>query len=134
MESKYLYKTSPNYFFIFIMLIGIVAPAFIADKVWVSNALNSGHPVTVIIFVGVLLAFLVLCLGLIIASKVIYLTTDHLIIAMPLIFYKRGILYSEIKDMTEKEENIDTENTEVKHRNRHLHKGEEVKAFKDTEE
>jgi hypothetical protein len=32
------------------------------------------------------------------------------------------------------EDNIDTQNTEVKHHNRHLHKGEEVKAFKDTEE
>ena len=35
---------------------------------------------------------------------------------------------------TNAEESIDTENTEVRHHNRHLHKGEEVKAFKDTEE
>jgi len=35
---------------------------------------------------------------------------------------------------TNAENTIDTENTEVKHHNRHLHKGEEIKAFKDTEE
>ncbi len=35
---------------------------------------------------------------------------------------------------TNAENDIDTENTEVKHHNRHLHKGEEVKTFKDTEE
>ena len=35
---------------------------------------------------------------------------------------------------TNAEENLDTENTEVRHHNRHLHKGEAVKAFKDTEE
>ena len=35
---------------------------------------------------------------------------------------------------TNAEENLDTENTQVRHHNRHLHKGEAVKAFKDTEE
>ncbi|TSJ41054.1 hypothetical protein FO440_15095 [Mucilaginibacter corticis] len=29
---------------------------------------------------------------------------------------------------------LDTENTAVKHHNRHLHKGEDIKTFKDTEE
>ncbi len=37
-------------------------------------------------------------------------------------------------DETNAEENIGTENTEVRHHNRHLHKGEELKTFKDTEE
>lgn len=32
------------------------------------------------------------------------------------------------------ENQIDFENTEVKHHNRHLRKGEDVKSFKDTEE
>jgi len=35
---------------------------------------------------------------------------------------------------TNAEGDIDTENTEVKHHNRHLHKGEELKTFKDPEE
>jgi len=35
---------------------------------------------------------------------------------------------------TNEDNDIDTENTEVKHHNRHLHKGEDLKAFKDPEE
>ena len=37
-------------------------------------------------------------------------------------------------DETNAEESIDTENMEVKHHNRHLHKGEDLKTFKDHEE
>lgn len=41
---------------------------------------------------------------------------------------------NEAMDETKAEDSIDTEETEVRHRNRHLHKGEELKTFKDTEE
>ena len=37
-------------------------------------------------------------------------------------------------DETNAANNIETENTEVKHHNRHLHKDEELKTFKDNEE
>jgi hypothetical protein len=37
-------------------------------------------------------------------------------------------------DETNANDQIDTKNTEVKHHNRHLHKGEELKTFKDPEE
>lgn len=40
----------------------------------------------------------------------------------------------EAADETNAEDNIDIENIDVRHHNRHLHKGEEIKTFKDTEE
>ncbi|MDP9079948.1 MAG: hypothetical protein M3O71_21185 [Bacteroidota bacterium] len=41
---------------------------------------------------------------------------------------------NEAIDETMADDQIDTENTEVLHHNRHLHKGEELKTFKDPEE
>jgi hypothetical protein len=41
---------------------------------------------------------------------------------------------AEAKDETNDINNIDTSELEIKHTNRHLHKGQDIKAFKDHEE
>ncbi|MDN3549316.1 hypothetical protein [Mucilaginibacter aquaedulcis] len=41
---------------------------------------------------------------------------------------------NEAKQEAQEENDLDTSESSVKHLNRHLHKGEDLKTFKDTEE
>jgi len=116
MEPDYLFKTKPNYFFMFFMVAGAVFFVFMANLLCPLSKLGElpkedktsfwVHVTVMFIFFG----FSVMCLVLALAFKVIYLTQNEVIVSTPLFFYKRTIMLNEIKGMTEKEEKISASN------------------------
>ena len=110
-----LYKATPNYFFVFVMAIGVFFSMVFAWKIWperidVQGVSRSTGYIVITVLTAISFALSVLCFMLIICSKVIYLTTDSIIITMPLVFYKRVIMLNEVKYMVENDERINMSN------------------------
>jgi len=92
-NTDYLYKTKPNYIFVVFMIIGAGFFIFLSSLAWPFKNGNITADV-LLVFFG-LFAFLFLCF--VIGFKIIYLTSTEIIITIPVIFYKRVIMLSDIK-------------------------------------
>lgn len=97
-NADYLYKTKPNYIFIVLMVAGAGFSIFLSSLAWPAKEGN----ITADIFLLLFCLFALLCLSLAIASKIIYLTATEIIITVPVFFYKRILLLSEIKSLNDK--------------------------------
>ena len=99
----YLYKTKPNYIFIAFMIIGSGFFIFLSSLAWPVKSNNIAAVIVLFIFC----LFALLCLSLAIGFKVYYLTQAEIIITIPLIFYKRTIMLSDIKSLSDKDVAVD---------------------------
>jgi len=100
---NYTYKTRPNYVFMVFMLLGAGFFIFLNSLVWPVKSYN-GTALIVPVISGL---FALLCLYLAVGFKIIYLTPTEIIITIPVVFYKRTLLMSDIKTLNDKDVTMD---------------------------
>jgi hypothetical protein len=104
MESAdYLYKTKPNYVFMVFMIAGAVFFIFLSS---LSLPVKDNN-IAAIVFLILFGLFAMACLSLAIGFKIYYLTQTEIIITIPLVLYKRVILLSDIKSLSDQDVKVD---------------------------
>jgi len=110
MQTECIYKTKVPYAFIACMIFGVAFFGFLFNSTYhVKQApgekIDPETALWIIAGVSSLFAFFaVCCLYGVIGFKIIYLTSDELIIRRPLLMYRRRIYLPDIDQITEKEE------------------------------
>jgi len=105
-NTDYLYKTKPNYIFIMFMMMGAGFFIVLSSLTW---PIKSDNIVAVSIMV-IFCFFALLCISLVIGFKVYYLTQTQIIITIPVILYKRTVLLSDVKNLSDKDVAVDLDN------------------------
>jgi len=112
MKAAYIYKTNIPYVFIILMAFGAAFSSFMLSLMYpIKQASGQGIDPDIGLWIArcFMLPFIFLALACfygIIGFKLIYLTSDELIIRRPLLMYRRRIDLTQIDRITEKEENM----------------------------
>jgi hypothetical protein len=101
------YKTTPNYFFSAVLLLGAMFFGYCSHAIWpVENDKKSIDYIVIYTLLSIFLFFLLGCIWAILETKIFCLTESELIIKKPLLFLKRNICFADVERILEKKEDI----------------------------
>lgn len=117
-SEEYFFKTRPAWFFLAFMFVAGSICVWVAYQLWYHMPVkpnngtgSSADMIAKIVFTCFFALFGLLCFSLIIGLKICYLTSNELIITRPLLFYKHIIRRADIRNISEKDSNIDVDRT-----------------------